>query len=52
MIVAIHEIAGGVPGDVVRLAELAGLVAPELADGPITADDIEAVHRRLAPQAA
>ena len=51
-IVAIHEIAGGVPGDVVRLAELAGLVAPELADGPITADDIEAVHRRLAPQAA
>ena len=51
-IVAIHEIAGGVPGDVVRLAELAGVVAPELADGLITADDIEAVHRRLAPQAA
>ena len=51
-IVAIHEIAGGVPGDVVRLAELAGLVGAELADGPITADDIEAVHRRLAPQAA
>lgn len=51
-LVAIHEIAGGVPGDVVRLAELAGLVAPELAHGLITADDIEAVHRRLTPQAA
>ena len=51
-ILAIHEIAGGVPGDVIRLAELAGLVAPELAAGLVTADDIEAVHRRLAPQAA
>lgn len=49
---AIHEIAGGVPGDVVRLVELAGLVAPELADGLITADDVEALARRLAPQAA
>ncbi|MFM7137903.1 MAG: hypothetical protein ACKO1M_12680 [Planctomycetota bacterium] len=51
-LVAIHEIAGGVPGDVVRLASLAGLIAPELADGLVTADDVEAVHRRLAPQAA
>jgi type II secretory pathway predicted ATPase ExeA len=51
-ILAIHEIAGGVPGNVVRLAELAGVVAPEFTDGPITADDVEALHRRLAPQAA
>jgi type II secretory pathway predicted ATPase ExeA len=51
-VVALHEIAGGVPGDVVRLAELAALVAPALAAGPITADDVEALHRRLAPQAA
>jgi hypothetical protein len=51
-ILAIHEIAGGVPADVVRLTELAGLVAPALADGLVTADDVEAVHRRFAPQAA
>ena len=51
-IVAIHEIAGGVPGNVVRLAELAVLVASESTHGLITADDVEAVHRRLAPQAA
>lgn len=49
---AIHEIAGGVPGNVSRLAELAGVVAAELSAGPITADDVEALHRRLAPQAA
>jgi type II secretory pathway predicted ATPase ExeA len=51
-ILAIHEISAGVPGNVVRLAELAGVVAPGLTDGPITADDVEAIHRRLAPQAA
>ena len=51
-ILAIHEIAAGVPGDVVRLTELAGLVAPALVDGLVTADDVEAVHRRLTPRAA
>ena len=51
-LVAIHEIAGGIPADVVRLAELAGLVAPESADRGVMADDVEAVHRRLAPAAA
>jgi type II secretory pathway predicted ATPase ExeA len=51
-ILAIHEIAAGVPGDVVRLTELAGLVSPALMNGLVTADDVEAVHRRLAPQAA
>jgi hypothetical protein len=45
-ILAIHEIAAGVPGDVVRLTELAGLVSPALVDGLVTADDVEAVHRR------
>jgi type II secretory pathway predicted ATPase ExeA len=49
---AIHEIAGGVPGNVSRLAKLAGVVAAELSAGPITAADVEALHRRLAPQAA
>jgi type II secretory pathway predicted ATPase ExeA len=51
-ILAIHEIAGGVPGDVVRLTELADLVAPAVVDGLVTADTVEAVHRRLTPQAA
>lgn len=51
-IVAIHEIAGGVPGDVVRLAALAAMVAAESADGLVTADDVEAVHRRLVLTAA
>lgn len=51
-VLAIHEIAGGVPGNVLRLTELAGVVATEFTAGPITAADVEAVHRRLAPQAA
>lgn len=51
-LVAIHEIAGGVPGDIVRLAELAGMVAEGLADEVVTAADVEAAHRRLTPQAA
>lgn len=51
-IVALHEIAGGVPGDIVRLVELVNLVSPELAAGLFTADDVEALHRRLAPHAA
>ena len=49
---AIHELAGGMPGAVVRLAELAGVLASTRPDGRLAADDIEAVHRRIAPQAA
>lgn len=51
-LVAIHEITGGVPGDIVRLTELAGMVAAGLADEVVTAADVEALHRRLTPQAA
>jgi type II secretory pathway predicted ATPase ExeA len=51
-VLAIHEIAGGVPGDIVRLVQLAVVVAAALTDGRVTADDVEALHRRLTPQAA
>jgi energy-coupling factor transporter ATP-binding protein EcfA2 len=49
---AIHEIAAGVPADVLRLAEWAGVVASSRPDGRVTAADVEAIHRRLSPQAA
>ncbi|MFM8414484.1 MAG: hypothetical protein ACKOCX_07140 [Planctomycetota bacterium] len=48
----LHEIAGGTPAGVMRLAELADVVASSRPDGQATAADIEAIHRRLAPQAA
>lgn len=51
-VAAIHEIAGGVPGTIVRLAELAGVIASADSDGLLTATDIEAIQRRIAPQAA
>lgn len=51
-ILAIHEIAGGVPADILKLADLARLVAVPAGDGHVTADDIEAIHRRLSPRAA
>jgi len=46
----IHDLAGGIPARVVRLAELAQVVSA--AKGGITPDDVEAVHRRLSLQAA
>lgn len=49
---AIHDIAAGIPGHVVRLAELVRVVADSAPGGRITADDVEMVHRRLCPQAA
>jgi energy-coupling factor transporter ATP-binding protein EcfA2 len=49
---AIHEIAAGVPADVLRLAEWAEVIASSRPDGRVTAADIEAIHRRLSPQAA
>jgi type II secretory pathway predicted ATPase ExeA len=51
-VATIHEIAGGVPGAIVRLADLAGVLASARPDGRLSADDIEAIHRRIAPQAA
>lgn len=49
---AIHELAGGIPARVVRLAELAKTVAAAAPAGRLTPDDVEAVHRRLSLQAA
>jgi len=48
----IHEITAGIPADIVRLADLAGVVAATRADGCLTSADIEAIHRRLTPLAA
>lgn len=48
----IHEIAGGIPARIVQMADLAGVVAQGKRGQPLTADDIEAIHRRLAINAA
>ena len=48
----IHEIAGGIAADVVRLADLASVVAAARPGEPLTPADVEAIHRRLAPHAA
>ena len=49
---AVHEIAAGAPAAVVRLAELAGVVAAARPDDALSAADIEAIHGRLSPTAA
>jgi len=49
---AIHDLSGGIPARVVRLAELARTVAEGTPAGRLTPDDVEAVHRRLSLQAA
>jgi hypothetical protein len=49
---AIHEIGGGIPAAMLRLADLAAVVAASRTDGMLTVHDVEAVHRRLSPQAA
>lgn len=51
-VATLHEITGGTPADVVRLAELAAVVAAARPDRRATVADIEAIHRRLSPQAA
>ncbi|MFM8634520.1 MAG: hypothetical protein ACKOEX_06885 [Planctomycetia bacterium] len=48
----IHEVTGGIPAAVTRLAELAGVVGGIHPDRPLSPDDIELVHRRLAVTAA
>jgi type II secretory pathway predicted ATPase ExeA len=48
----IHEITAGIPADIVRLADLASVVAATRTDGCLTSADIEAIHRRLTPHAA
>jgi type II secretory pathway predicted ATPase ExeA len=49
---AIHEIAAGIPAAMLRLAELACVVAASRGDRTLRARDIEAIHRRLSPLAA
>ncbi len=51
-VATIHEIAAGIPAAMLRLAELAVVVAASKPDGTITPADIETIHRRLSPQAA
>ena len=51
-VAAIHEISGGVPAAIVRLTELAAVIATARPDGRVTANDVEAIHGRLSPLAA
>jgi type II secretory pathway predicted ATPase ExeA len=48
----IHEITGGIPGDIARLAGLAAVVAADRSAAPLTPAVIERVHGRLAVTAA
>ena len=48
----IHEIAGGIPALVMRLAELAAVLVEAAPGRPLVPDDIEAIHRRLSLHAA
>jgi type II secretory pathway predicted ATPase ExeA len=47
-----HELAGGAPTALVRLADLAGVLAAARPDRRLAAADIEAVHERLSLAAA
>ncbi|MEX0669231.1 MAG: hypothetical protein WD060_02085 [Pirellulales bacterium] len=48
----IHEIAAGIPAAMLRLAELARVLAASRPNLAITPADIETIHRRLSPHAA
>ena len=48
----IHEIAGGIPALVTRLAALVALLAEGSPGRPLVPDDVEAIHRRLCLNAA
>lgn len=48
----IHEIAAGIPAQVVRLAELVRTVSASVPMGRLTPGDVETLHRRLSVQAA
>lgn len=51
-IIAIHEITGGVPAEILRLIDLAGVVAGSDRDRHLSTATIEMIHRRLSPRAA
>lgn len=48
----IHEIAGGVPVTAMRLGEMVAILAEAEPRRPLTADDVETIHRRLSLDAA
>lgn len=48
----IHEIAAGIPAQVVRLAEFFRAVSAATPTGRLAPDDVESLHRRLSLQAA
>jgi len=48
----IHEIAGGVPAVALWLADMARVLAAGEAEHRLSADDVEAIHRRLCLHAA
>lgn len=48
----IHEIAAGIPAQVVRLADLVQVGAAAAPTGRATVADVESLHRRLSPRAA
>jgi len=48
----IHEIAGGTPAIVARLAEIAAMLVAADPRRHLTPDDVEAIHRRLFLNAA
>lgn len=48
----IHEIGGGIPAAMLRLADLAAIVAATRPDRSLSPRDIEVIHRRLSPLAA
>lgn len=50
--VTIHEIAGGIPARIVQLADLARTVAEGNPGRTLSVDDVEAIHRRMAINAA
>lgn len=52
LVAAIHEIGGGIPAAMLRLADLATVVASSRPDRSLSQRDIEAIHRRLSPLAA
>lgn len=49
---AIHEISGGVAGDVIRLADLVSAVAMAEPTRPVDGADVEVIHGRLLAEAA
>lgn len=52
LVAVIHEIGAGIPAAMLRLADLATVVASSRPDRSLTHRDIEAIHRRLSPLAA